>query len=85
MKILFAQTDSQTDTAILRVNKQIYTEALRIFYSENVFRFPQHLFIGYPIMPQLENAYHVSKSKLEMMRNFIFDIPVRSSSLESSI
>lgn len=76
VRILFAQTDSQTDTALLRVNKQIHDEALAIFYSGNTFCFPQHLFIGNPIMTQLEKAYRVSTAKLEMMRKFIFKIPV---------
>lgn len=76
VKILFAQTDSQTDTALLRVSKQVYAETLKIFYSENKFWLPQSLFIGPPIIPVLEHVYRVSREKLRLMTNLILDIPV---------
>ena len=67
------------DTAILRLNRQIFAEASGIFYHENCFRFPQALFIGRPILAQLESFYRVSQMKLLLMRNFIFEIPVSKS------
>lgn len=66
------------DTALLRVNKQIYAEASTIFYHESVFRFPQPLFMGPPILEQLDNFYHLSLAKLRMIRNFILEVPVNT-------
>lgn len=65
-----------TDTSLLRVNKQILAEASTIFYQENIFWFPQPLFVGAPIISQLESFYHLSKKNLQMMKNFVLDIPV---------
>ena len=68
------------DTALLRVNKEVYAEASSIFYHENAFRFPQALFVGAEILPQLESFYRVSPSRLRTMRNFVLDVPVSSPS-----
>lgn len=65
-----------TDTALLRVNKQIYAEASAIFYHENIFWFPQTLFVGGPILERLERVYHLPPRRLQIMRNFVIDIPV---------
>ena len=64
------------DTALLRVNKQIFEEASGIFYVENTFRFPEALFVEAPILQQLQTLYRVSSSSLCMMRSVILDIPV---------
>lgn len=64
------------DTALLRVNKQIHAEASSIFYHENAFRFPQALFVGAEILPQLEKLYRISPTRLRTMRNFVLDVPV---------
>lgn len=64
------------DTALLRVNKQVYAEASDIFYHENIFWFPQTLFVGGPILERLERVYHLPPRKLQTMRNFVIDIPV---------
>lgn len=65
-----------TDTALLRVNKQIYAEASAIFYHENIFWFPQTLFVGGPILERLERVYHLPPRRLQIMRNFVIDIPI---------
>lgn len=65
-----------SDTALLRVNRQIYCEASSIFYHENCFRFPQTLFVGGPILERLDRVYHLPPWKLQKMRNFVIDIPV---------
>ena len=64
------------DTALLRVNKQIFDEASSIFYAENTFRFPEALFVGAPILQQLQTLYRVSRVKLKMMRSVVLDVPV---------
>ena len=66
------------DAALLRVNKQIYVEASSIFYHENMFRFPQPLFLGPPILCQLEMFYKLCPTKLQTLRNIMLDIPVSS-------
>lgn len=73
------QWNRPRDTALLQVNKQIFDEASSIFYAENVFRFPEALFVGAPILPQLQTLYRVSRAKLKMMRNIVLEVPVRSS------
>ena len=72
--------DRPLDTALLRVNKQISNEASSIFYAENTFRFPEALFVGAPMLQQLQTLYHVSKPKLKMMRDVVLDVPVLYSS-----
>lgn len=67
------------DTALLRVNKQIHAEASSIFYHENAFRFPQALFVGAEILPQLEKLYRILPTRLRTMRNFVLDFPVSGS------
>jgi len=66
------------ETALLRVNKQIYAEASSIFYHENTFRFPRLLFVGGPILVQLVGFHNLSLISLEMMRTFVLDIPVKN-------
>lgn len=66
-----------SDTGLLRANKQIYSEASTIFYHENTFRFPQTLFEGGAILERLWRVYHLPPWKLQRMRNFAIDIPVR--------
>lgn len=70
------QFGGSNTTALLRTNKQIYNEASSIFYGENTFCFPQSLFVGAPIFPQLENFYHLSEQRLQTMTSFIFHITV---------
>ncbi|KAF6238610.1 hypothetical protein HO173_003116 [Letharia columbiana] len=70
------QWNRPRDTALLRVNKQIFDEASSIFYAENVFRFPEALFVGAPILPQLQTLYRVSRAKLKMMRHIVLEVPV---------
>ena len=70
------QWNRPLDTALLRVNKQIFDEASGIFYAENTFRFPEALFVEAPILQQLRTLYRVSSSLLCMMRSVILDIPV---------
>lgn len=67
------------DTALLRVNKQIFDEASSIFYAENTFTFSEALFVGAPILQQLQTLYRVSRPKLKMMRNVVLSVPVGSS------
>lgn len=64
------------DTAILRLNKQTFAEASSIFYHENCFRFPQALFVGASILPQLEGFYKLSRTKLLTMRHILLEVPV---------
>ena len=70
------QWDRPLDTALLRVNRQIFDEAAGIFYAENTFRFPEALFVGAPILQQLQTLYRVSRAKLKMMRSVVLDVPV---------
>ena len=70
------QWNRPLDTALLRINKQIFHEASSIFYAENTFRFPEALFVGAPILQQLQTLYRVSRSKLKMMRDVVLDVPV---------
>ncbi len=70
------QWNRPLDTALLRVNKQIFDEASSIFYAENAFRFPEALFVGAPILQQLQTLYRISRPKLKMMRNVVLDVPV---------
>ncbi|CAD6583317.1 MAG: hypothetical protein ASARMPREDX12_001231 [Alectoria sarmentosa] len=70
------QWNRPLDAALLRVNKQIFDEASSIFYHENTFRFPEALFVGAPILQQLQTLYRVSRPKLKMMRNFVLNVPV---------
>lgn len=62
--------------ALLQVNKQVYDEASGIFYAENTFRFPEALFVGAPILPQLHTLYRVPIARLSMMRSVVLDVPV---------
>lgn len=64
------------DTALLRVNRSVFKEASNIFYYENTFRIPESLFLGAPILQQLETLYHVPPWRLKSMKRFIFEIPV---------
>ena len=66
------------DTSLMRVNKRIYEEASSIFYHENVFRFPQTIFVATPIRDQLR-LFGLSQNNLTQMRRFILDIPISSS------
>ena len=66
------------DTALLRVNKQVFKEASAIFYHESTFRIPEGLFVGAPILQQMANFYHLPRWRLKSMRNLILDVPVRS-------
>lgn len=70
------QWNRPLDTALLRVNRQIFDEAAGIFYAENTFRFPEALFVGAPILQQLQTLYRVSRAKLKMMRSVVLDVPV---------
>ena len=69
---------SPRDTALLRVNKQVYAEAAGIFYCENTFGVPEALFVGPPIMQQVERLYRVSRSRLRLrgLRRLVFDVAV---------
>ena len=67
------------DTALLWVNKQVFEEASSIFYAENAFRFSEALFVGAPILQQLQTLYRISRPRLKTLRNIILDVPVRSS------
>lgn len=64
------------DLSLFLVNKQVSWETSTIFYHENTFRIPDHLFYGTPILQTLEVLYHLSRSKLRSMRSLILDIPV---------
>lgn len=66
------------DTTLLRVNKQVFKEASAIFYHESTFRIPEGLFVGAPILQQMENFYHLPRWRLKSMRNLILDVPVCS-------
>ena len=68
------------DTALLWVNKQVFEEASSIFYAENAFRFSEALFVGAPILQQLQTLYRIPRPRLKMLRNIILDVPVCSSS-----
>ena len=74
------QWSKPLETALLRVNKQVFEEASSIFYAENAFRFSEALFVGAPILQQLQTLYRISRPRLKMLRNIILDVPVRSSS-----
>ena len=73
------------DCALLRVNKQVFREASNIFYHENVFRFPTPLFVGPPVLKQLDKFYKVPVAKLRMMRDFIIEVPVCNLICESNL
>ncbi len=77
------QWNRPLDTALLRVNKQVFDEASGIFYTENTFRFPEALFVAAPILQQLQTLYRVSRPRLQMMRSFVLDVPVCYSSRHS--
>ena len=64
------------DTALLRVNKQIFSEASTIFYHESTFRIPEALFVGAPILRQLEGFYRVDGARLRALRRLVLDVPV---------
>ena len=64
------------DTSLMRVNKQIYRETSSLFYYENSFRIPQSLFVGAPILDQLEKFYHLPRQRLSIMKRLLIDIPV---------
>ena len=66
------------DTALLWVNKQVFEEASGIFYAENAFRFPEALFVGAPILQQLQTLYRIPRPRLRMLRNIILNVPVCS-------
>ena len=63
-------------TALFRANKQIYDEASTIFYHDNVFRFPQALFDGPPIIEKLGTFIRMSRRRLADLKNIKLDIPV---------
>lgn len=64
------------DAALLWVNKQVFEEASSIFYAENAFRFSEALFVGAPILQQLQTLYRIPRLRLKMLRNIILDVPV---------
>ncbi|KAL9130256.1 MAG: hypothetical protein Q9217_001506 [Psora testacea] len=64
------------DTNLLCANKQIFKEATEMFYHENVFEIPEPLFVGAPILEQLENFYHLPRTRLMTMRVLSLKIPV---------
>ena len=68
--------ESYTDTALLRVNKQVFKETTSVFYHENTFRLTKDLFHGAPILEALEVVHHVSRERLRSMRSLVIDIPV---------
>ena len=70
------QWNRPLDAALLQVNRQIFDEASSIFYAENMFRFPEALFVGAPILQQLQTLYRVSRPTLMMMRSVVLDVPV---------
>ncbi|KAK3171672.1 hypothetical protein OEA41_003756 [Lepraria neglecta] len=72
VKVQFAPRD----TALLRVNKQVFKEASAIFYHESTFQILEGLFVGAPILQQMENFYHLPRWRLKRMRNLILDVPV---------
>ena len=64
------------ETALFRVNKQIYEEASTIFYHYNIFSFPQALFDGSPILEKLENFIRLPLWRLATLKNLKIDVPV---------
>ncbi|KAG6986599.1 hypothetical protein G7Y79_00076g099320 [Physcia stellaris] len=64
------------DTALFRVNRQVYAEASTIFYHENVFHFPQSLFDGEPVLEKLEYFIRLPRWRLATLKNFKLDFPV---------
>ena len=68
--------ESYADTALLRVNKQVFREASTIFYHENTFRITEDLFYGTPILQALEVVHRVSRERLRSLRRIVVDIPV---------
>lgn len=74
---------SPRDTALLLVNKQVYREASTIFYYENTFRIPESLFLGAPILQQMERFYHVPRWTLKSMKHLVVEIPVSTISQKS--
>ena len=67
---------SYADTALLRVNKQVFWETSSIFYHENTFRITKDLFYGTPVLQALDVVHHVSRERLRSMRSLVLDIPV---------
>ena len=67
---------SPHETALFRVNKQIYAEASTIFYHYNIFSFPQALFDGPPILEKLENFIRLPLWRVATLKNFKIDVPV---------
>lgn len=65
-----------SDTALLYVQKQISFEASTIFYHENIFRFPQPLFVGGPILERIKRVYDLPPRILQTMRSFVIEVPV---------
>ena len=64
------------ETALFRVNKQIYEEASTIFYHHNIFEFPQALFDSHPILEKLEDFIRLPTWRLATLKNFKIDVPV---------
>lgn len=64
------------ETALFRVNKQIYEEASTIFYHHNIFEFPQALFDSQPILEKLEDFIRLPTWRLATLKNFKIDVPV---------
>lgn len=67
------------ETALFRVNKQIYEEASTIFYHGNIFSFPQALFDGPPILEKLADFIRLPIWRLATLKNFKIDVPVSKS------
>ena len=65
-------------SSLLCVNKQIYYEAARIFYSGNVFRFPAVVLTSNSVQVMIENICGVRLETFGMMKRFILNIPVHS-------
>ena len=65
-----------SDTALLYVHKQISSEASTIFYHENIFRFPQSLFVRGPILERIKRVYDLPPRILRTMRSFVIEVPV---------
>ena len=65
------------DTGLLCVNKQILSEASSIFYAENVFCFPSHLFDGAPILAILDDV--LPAIRLMTLKKFLICVTVGDS------
>lgn len=68
---------SISNTGLLCVNKQIHSEATSFFYENNIFRFPQNLFLGDPVIELMRNVYSLPPARLMTLKNLMIDIPVR--------